>query len=557
MMAETGQARKLLVLHGPALEAQGVLGFLSEHFDVHVTEKLDEALSALKSQDYSAVLSETADFLPLERGAVTQQAASVLDTIGDGVGIVDRGGELVWANRRLRRFPAEVLNPLREICVRAFEEFDRSEDARDDRGRRFSLMPDDRRYIEVICSPVRDSEGNLRHIAAVAVDASTQRRQQLKLNAIDRAGRELVHLDFGTLSRLDAGQRLRLLEERIMSCSRDVLDYQHFAVLLLDQKTNRLEIIVSEGLSQSALEFEIFARTEGNGICGYVASTGRSYICPDVSKDALYLQGMPDARSCLTVPLLLGDRVIGVLHVESDRLAAFSEADRQFAEIFANYVAIAMHILNLLVAERYSTHTQLTGSMSAELAGPINDIVADATELMEDYIGIDELRKRLGLIIDRACQARKCLTAWSSSAAGAVTGAADSIAHDTVLAGKHILVVDDEPLIRETVCDVLQPRGCIVDLACDGEEAIEKISAQKYDLIISDIKMPGADGYEVFEAARRASEDTAVILMTAFGYDPKHSIVRAHREGLSSVLFKPFKVNQLLDECRSAVTPAQ
>jgi len=534
-----------------------VLGFLSEHFDVHVTEELDEALSAMESQDYAAVLSETADFLPLERGAVTQQAAVVLNTIGDGVGIVDRAGELVWANRRLRRFPGEVLDPLREICVKAFEQFDRGADAGDERGRRFSIMPDDRRYIEVICSPVRDSDGNLRHVAAVAVDASTQRRQQLKLNAIDRAGRELVHLDFETLSQLDAGERLRLLQERIINCSRDVLDYQHFAVFLLDQSTNRLETIVSEGLGQVVVELEIFARGEGNGICGYVASTGRSYICPDVSKDALYLRGMPEARSCLTVPLLLGDRVIGVLHVESDRLAAFSEADRQFAEIFANYVTIVLHILNLLVAQRYSTHTQLTGSMSAELAGPINDIIIDATELMEDYIGIDELRKRLGLIIDRASEARKSLAAWSSSPAGAIKGAPDPNARDAVLAGKHVLVVDDEPLLRETVCDVLKPRGCIVDLACDGREAIEKISAQKYDLIISDIKMPGADGYEVFQAARSASSDTAVILMTAFGYDPKHSIVRANRQGLNSVLFKPFKVNQLLDECRSAVAPGQ
>ena len=96
-----------------------------------------------------------------------------------------------------------------------------------------------------------------------------------------------------------------------------------------------------------------------------------------------------------------------------------------------------------------------------------------------------------------------------------------------------------------------------MDAACDGLEAIEKISSRQYDLIISDIKMPGADGYEVFEAARRASTDTAVILMTAFGYDPKHSIVRANREGLNSVLFKPFKVNQLLDECRSAVSSVQ
>jgi FixJ family two-component response regulator len=44
-----------------------------------------------------------------------------------------------------------------------------------------------------------------------------------------------------------------------------------------------------------------------------------------------------------------------------------------------------------------------------------------------------------------------------------------------------------------------------------------------------------------------------VILITGFGYDPSHSIVRARKEGLAAVLMKPFKVKQLLDECRSAL----
>jgi DNA-binding NtrC family response regulator len=46
---------------------------------------------------------------------------------------------------------------------------------------------------------------------------------------------------------------------------------------------------------------------------------------------------------------------------------------------------------------------------------------------------------------------------------------------------------------------------------------------------------------------------TPVILITAFGYDPNHAIVRARKEGLSAVLFKPFKVEQLLGACRTAV----
>jgi DNA-binding NtrC family response regulator len=66
--------------------------------------------------------------------------------------------------------------------------------------------------------------------------------------------------------------------------------------------------------------------------------------------------------------------------------------------------------------------------------------------------------------------------------------------------------------------------------------------------------MPDANGYEVFRATKDASASTPMMLMTAFGYDPHHSIVRSSQEGLHCFLFKPFQVSQLLDEARKALT---
>ena len=196
----------------------------------------------------------------------------------------------------------------------------------------------------------------------------------------------------------------------------------------------------------------------------------------------------------------------------------------------------------------------MSGSLCTELAGPIEDIIAEATEVKEDYIGHDDLRKRLDLIVDHAAHVREILTQLSRGPIiGKVGRSGEPIEADAIFAGKHVLVVDDESIIRETVSDVLRPHGCEVDVACDGTEAIGMVARTHYDLIISDIKMPGATGYDVFAAAKAASNETSVILMTAFGYDPNHSIVRANREGLKAVLFKPFKVRQLLGECRSAL----
>jgi CheY-like chemotaxis protein len=126
---------------------------------------------------------------------------------------------------------------------------------------------------------------------------------------------------------------------------------------------------------------------------------------------------------------------------------------------------------------------------------------------------------------------------------------------DPLLAGKRILVADDEPNIRQTIVDLLMRQGCIVESAKDGAEAVALLAGQApYDLVLSDIKMPHKNGYEVFAAAKKLGHSPPVILMTGFGYDPAHSIVRASQEGLAAVLFKPFKVDQLMSEIRKAVS---
>jgi CheY-like chemotaxis protein len=284
-----------------------------------------------------------------------------------------------------------------------------------------------------------------------------------------------------------------------------------------------------------------------------VAATGRSYICPDVTKDHRYLPGLPEAQSTLTVPLRLHDAVVGVLNVEADRPSAFGEEDRQFAEIFANYVALALHILNLLVHERHSTHTQIEGSIVAEFSGPVNDIVTEATELMEDYIGHDDIRKRIQSIIDQAAAVRAAIGRFSRGEPAFLLPH-EPVQEDPILTGKRVLVADDEESIRVTIRDVLVPYGMTVDLACDGLQAKERLGQARYDLVISDIRMPGASGYDVFAHVKSSSPETRFILITGFGYDPDHSIVRANQQGLDAVIFKPFKVKQLLDECRSALS---
>ena len=82
-------------------------------------------------------------------------------------------------------------------------------------------------------------------------------------------------------------------------------------------------MVIAEGLPPEALEIELYAQPEGNGISGYVAATGRSYICHDTEKDSRYVLGLEHSKSSLTVPLMLFDEVVGVYNVESDQVGAF------------------------------------------------------------------------------------------------------------------------------------------------------------------------------------------------------------------------------------------
>ena len=111
--------------------------------------------------------------------------------------------------------------------------------------------------------------------------------------------------------------------------------------------------------------------------------------------------------------------------------------------------------------------------------------------------------------------------------------------------GARVLVADDRVHIRTFLREYLTLEGYDVDVAEDGTDALAKATATDYDVVLSDIKMPGMNGYEVFTAIRRLGKGTQVILMTAYGYDPTHSVVMSVADGLSEVLYKPFDLQRL------------
>ena len=103
----------------------------------------------------------------------------------------------------------------------------------------------------------------------------------------------------------------------------------------------------------------------------------------------------------------------------------------------------------------------------------------------------------------------------------------DDLARKAILRGKRALVADDDEGIRQVISATLARLDCECTICKDGAEALRAIGERELDVVVSDIVMPHHDGYEVFAAAKDRSARLAVVLITGFGYDPNHTIVRA------------------------------
>ncbi len=547
--------RRLLVVGDQEGVASSLLSQLPPGLEVRFAASRGEALEALRSAEFDLILAGSTDLLPLAQAERHDRAGSALEGIAQGACLVGAGGEMIWMNQALRAYPPDVVEAVRRACHNFLEQGAAAGASGTRRVWQQTLRVPPDHVLELSVASVLSSFDQAPEAIGLFSDVSDMARMREKLDAIDAAGREILALGMDANQSLDVMERLALLEERLIRYCRDLLHFTHFAVMVLDPRTLRLDFVLTGGFSEEAKSIELYARPEGNGISGYVAATGQSYICPDISADPLYLPGIPHAASSLTVPLRLIDHIVGVLNVESDRPAAFSDQDRQFAEILGRYVAVALHTLRLLAVERSEAAGQVSSDVAAGLMEPLDRIVAEVSRLIDERNSDADLRERLRTVLGQVDRAKQAIRDVSSPPPirGLLPGQPPRT--DPLLDGRRVLVADDEEIIRETIADVLAKAGAIPVTAADGNDAVAILRTQRFDLVLSDIKMPNKSGYDVFAASKAANPDCPVILITGFGYDPDHNIVRASPEGLAGVLFKPFKVEDLLDRIHKALGP--
>jgi CheY-like chemotaxis protein len=522
-----------------------------------------EGQALLRSGTIDGLYIDAHDTVMWERICQLFQSDRLLDSLGEGVSLVDLQLHLSWANRTFqnwcsgpvvgRSFYEALGSP--QILGPDYSPFHTAlAEGRTVTTRLHCSQPN--RYLDLLVTPVAPPGGKPSHLIGLTRDVTPLVQQQQKLDALHQAGVELAALDSDQLAEMCVEERIELLKSNIRRFTHDLLHYDVVEVRLLDRLTNKLEPLLDEGMTTEAAGRALYARAEGNGVTGFVAATGKSYICTDTSTDPLYIEGAAGARSSLTLPLLYQDAVIGTFNVESPRLNAFGDDDLQFAEIFSREIANALHTLELLTAEKRSTASQSIEAIRREVALPVDDILAAATAVLDRYIGHDpEMGDKLRQILAGARAIKQSIQRVGETLApSAPTVGPEGAAH-AQLKGLRVLVADSDERVRRSAHGLLGNFGCIVETARDGREAQTMARLGTYDAILVDIRLPDMSGHEAYCKFRQSQPKARLILMTAFGYDPSHAIVKCRQEGLRFVLYKPFRVDQLLDALESPDVP--
>ncbi len=115
-----------------------------------------------------------------------------------------------------------------------------------------------------------------------------------------------------------------------------------------------------------------------------------------------------------------------------------------------------------------------------------------------------------------------------------------------------ILVVDDDPAIRQLLTDVLEMDGHVVAVAVDGHDGVRAFEVLQPDFVVLDVMMPGLDGYGVLRAIRRQEGEPVPVLMLTAAADAD-SAARGWVDGVDYYLAKPFTADSVLDLVEDAL----
>ena len=482
---------KILFVSDANESDRAVLDQLSRDREVVIEQSPIRAMGRLLREEFAGVFVSARYLEQASHIGRLLESQNILENMPDGVVVLDSENTIIWGNSRMREWAGrptivgmnfyQVLNGP-EILGPDFCPFHTALATKRSSGSTLRVAD---KYLQVHAAPIFDREGKPQNLIVSVRDVTQETLQQEKLARIHAAGVELADLSPEVLSKMSVDDRIELLKCNILHYTQDLLNFDVVEIRLLESATGKLTSLLAVGLVPEAQSRDLYALPQGNGVTGFVAATGKSYLCEDTTQDPLYLEGCADAKSSLTVPLILHDEVIGTFNVESPEPRAFNESDRQFLEIFSRDVAVALNTLELLVAQQQTATLESVDAIHSAVALPVDDILNDAVNLMERYIGHEtDVIERLQRILKNARDIKQVIqqVGRQMAPAQAVLQSGEASKRPK-LRHRSVLVVDADETVRSAAHSLLERYGCIVEAAHDGEEAILMVRNQPYDAI--------------------------------------------------------------------------
>ena len=294
---------KILLVCDSRERVKEVLGPTVDSVDWVTEENPLRAVTHLAHDQFAGVYITSEYFQEALQIGKFLQNEQILEEMPDAVVLLDGENSILWANSRFIQWSGceclpgtnfygalgslEILGP--DFCP--FHTALATGQATSS-----TLRSTDGRFFQVHASPVCEVDPERqaippRHLIVTIRDVTNETLQQQKLAAIHQAGMELADLTPDELFQMTVEQRIELLKSNILHYTKDLLHFEVVEVRLLDQKTGRLEPLLSVGMEPGAATRVLWAQPQNNGVTGFVAATGKSYLCEDTTEDPLYLEG--------------------------------------------------------------------------------------------------------------------------------------------------------------------------------------------------------------------------------------------------------------------------
>ena len=572
--------KKLLVIANSLEEAQVDFG---RQFDPDSAELLKDPLNSLAQSlpdDIRGVFiasSQVGKAFDLNRLAREHVVFNLLPV---GIAVIDKNSKILWCNRQLQIWFKDNTET-DSSDDNASQNFDESVDQQTENlfykafGNPAILGPDfcpfhtvrttllptktdlktgKNTYYQMDVAPFHTFGWCEGQLIVVVQEVSDLKISEQRFDSLLKVGGELADLTPDQLQDMTPEDRIELLKVNIIRYTEELLDYNVIEIRLLTEG-GKLEPLLASGMDMDAMNRDLYANATGNGVTGYVAAKGISYLCEDATEDQLYLKGVEGAKSSVTVPLIYLDKVIGTFNIESFEPRAFTAKDLRFIEIFARDVTVAIHTLDLLSAEKAGTVAASVEAIHRAVALPIDQILNAAVLVLDQHPDLEpKLKDQLVGIQSRAREIKLMIQQIGAEMTPAQ-------AHPfppphPLLNGSKILVVDSDESVLIAANEILSRYGATVESAPAGEQAILMVKNTHYDVIISDIALPDCSWQQLLLKLKAIMNVSPIplALMKGYGYDPGHVIQNAKNEGVDSFLYKPFILNQLLPNVEKIIS---